>query len=144
MPGFLLAQSGVDDAVRISRQGLNFNARALGMGNAYTGVANDFSAIYWNPAGLAQLQSSEFSFGLTYNNNKDNIYYKQFGLLYGDGKIKIKLVLMVNVYQMKTNIWLKPLCQDETSLDKSWLPTQRGFQFTLKDDGRKLKCQNLH
>ena len=74
------------------------------------------------------------------NNNKDNIYYKQFGLPYGDGKIKIKLLLMVNVYQRKTNIWLKALWQDETSLDKSWLPTQRGFQFTLKDDGRDLVC----
>lgn len=28
-------------------------ARALGMGNAYTGVAEGFHALYWNPAGLA-------------------------------------------------------------------------------------------
>jgi hypothetical protein len=44
-------------------------ARALAMGNAYTAVANDASAIYWNPAGLASterhefLASHEFKFG---------------------------------------------------------------------------------
>ncbi len=30
-------------------------ARALGMGSAYVGLANDITAIYWNPAGLARL-----------------------------------------------------------------------------------------
>src|SRR5262245_19441889 len=44
-------------------------ARALGMGNAYTAVADDASAIYWNPAGLASMHhdevqlSHEFRFG---------------------------------------------------------------------------------
>jgi long-subunit fatty acid transport protein len=61
-----------EDALRLGLSGSGVGARSLGMGNAYTGVANDFSAIYWNPAGLAQLQFSEFSFGLTYHNNKDN------------------------------------------------------------------------
>ncbi len=31
-------------------------ARALGMGGAFTSVSNDTSAVYWNPAGLAQVQ----------------------------------------------------------------------------------------
>ncbi len=31
-------------------------ARALGMGGAFTSVSNDTSAMYWNPAGLAQIQ----------------------------------------------------------------------------------------
>ena len=44
-------------------------ARAIGMGNAFTAVAADPSAIYWNPAGLAStthnelLISHEFRFG---------------------------------------------------------------------------------
>ena len=29
--------------------------RAMGMGGAYLAVADDFTAVYWNPAGLAQL-----------------------------------------------------------------------------------------
>ena len=36
-------------------------ARALGMGRAFTAVANDASAIYWNPGGLMGLERSEFT-----------------------------------------------------------------------------------
>ena len=35
-------------------------ARALGMGNAFTALAEDSSASYWNPAGLALVQSPSF------------------------------------------------------------------------------------
>ncbi|HET6271497.1 MAG TPA: hypothetical protein VFG32_00815, partial [Bacteroidota bacterium] len=61
-----------EDALRFSTSGLGTGARALGMGNAYTGVASDFSALFWNPAGLAQLEHGEFSFGLSHLNFKDN------------------------------------------------------------------------
>jgi long-subunit fatty acid transport protein len=60
-----------EDALRFSTPGFGVGSRALGMGNAYTGVANDFSAIYWNPAGLAQAQLDEFTFGVSYLNNVD-------------------------------------------------------------------------
>jgi len=33
--------------------------RAEGMGGAFTGLADDVTAIYWNPAGLAKLESPE-------------------------------------------------------------------------------------
>ena len=35
---------------------LGMGAAALGMGGAFTAVANDQSATYWNPAGLAKMQ----------------------------------------------------------------------------------------
>lgn len=35
------------------------NPRAIGMANAFTAVADDSSAVYWNPAGLEQLQGAE-------------------------------------------------------------------------------------
>ncbi|MFH1562334.1 MAG: PorV/PorQ family protein [Nitrospirota bacterium] len=37
-------------------------ARACAMGEAFTGIADDFSAVYWNPAGIAQIQDLEFNF----------------------------------------------------------------------------------
>ncbi|NUO19630.1 outer membrane protein transport protein [bacterium] len=40
-------------------QQLGSGARALGLGGTYTGIADDFSAIWWNPAGLAQVKRIE-------------------------------------------------------------------------------------
>jgi hypothetical protein len=37
-------------------------ARALGMGGAFVAVANDASAMYWNPAGLSKMERSEVLF----------------------------------------------------------------------------------
>lgn len=52
--------------VQMSAQMVNFNlsgagARAMGMGGAFIGVADDATAIAWNPAGLSQLERPEFS-----------------------------------------------------------------------------------
>lgn len=38
---------------------IGIGARAVGMGETFVAVANDPSAIYWNPAGLASLQRRE-------------------------------------------------------------------------------------
>ncbi len=45
--------------------GLNLNSigsRALSMGGAFVGLADDFSAAYWNPAGMAQFSKKTFGF----------------------------------------------------------------------------------
>jgi opacity protein-like surface antigen len=41
-------------SVLVFNQYSAFGARAAGMGNAYTAIANDLTAIYWNPAALAR------------------------------------------------------------------------------------------
>ena len=64
-----------EDALRFATPGVGIGARSLGMGNAYTGVASDFSAVYWNPAGLAQMQLGEFSLGLSQLNYRDQSAY---------------------------------------------------------------------
>ncbi len=45
-------------------------ARALGMGGTFVAIADDSTAAYWNPAGLAQLEKMEIS----------SLYSDQFGL----------------------------------------------------------------
>jgi long-subunit fatty acid transport protein len=64
-----------EDALRLSTPGYGVGARALGLGNAYSSVANDFSAIYWNPAGLGQMTMGEFSVGLAQLNTVDDATY---------------------------------------------------------------------
>lgn len=63
------------DAIRFSQQGFGIGARALGMGGAYTGIANDYSAIFYNPAGLGQIKRMEFNLGFDfYQFNSDAFY----------------------------------------------------------------------
>src|SRR6266850_6391202 len=38
---------------------IGVGARALGMGSAFVGLADDGTSAYWNPAGLATLRSRE-------------------------------------------------------------------------------------
>lgn len=43
--------------------GLNLNGlggRAVAMGGAFVGLADDFTAVYWNPAGLAKIKKTAF------------------------------------------------------------------------------------
>ncbi len=52
----LLSQKYAADFLNIG-----IGARALAMGGSYVAVASDPSAVFWNPAGLAQLNSPEIS-----------------------------------------------------------------------------------
>ena len=40
---------------------IGIGARATGLGEAFVAVANDPTAIYWNPAGLASIQRQELA-----------------------------------------------------------------------------------
>jgi hypothetical protein len=41
----------------------NPSVRAEGMGGAYVGLSDDAGALFWNPAGLGQVERSEMAFG---------------------------------------------------------------------------------
>ncbi|MBI9105053.1 MAG: hypothetical protein JEY99_21740 [Spirochaetales bacterium] len=43
------------------------DARTRGMANAFTAVADDHNALYFNPAGLAFLKDTDFSFGIDWD-----------------------------------------------------------------------------
>ena len=61
-----------EDALRFSSTGIGVGSRAMGMGGAYIGVADDYSAALWNPAGLAQLRRLEFTGGILSSGYKNN------------------------------------------------------------------------
>lgn len=50
---------------------VNYSARAAAMGNAYTGLSNDADAVFFNPAGLVQIDSPQAS--ITYMSYLDGI-----------------------------------------------------------------------
>lgn len=64
-----------NDALRLSDPDIITSARALGMGNAYLSLSNDFSASLFNPAGLALIKKMEFSSGLNYNSFKNDVQF---------------------------------------------------------------------
>lgn len=39
----------------------SFGARAMGMGNSFTAVSDDLTAVFWNPAGLGYLQNIQIT-----------------------------------------------------------------------------------
>jgi len=64
-------------------------ARALGMGGAHIAVANDATALVYNPAGLARVSRIEFSGGLTHQrmNNKTDFGYSRQNIGFNDGRL---------------------------------------------------------
>ncbi|MFH1282632.1 MAG: PorV/PorQ family protein [bacterium] len=70
---FSMSDSGTTTAQFLK---LGVGARAIGMGEAYSAVAADPTAIYWNPAGLAAI--SEHSLSLMHAVWFESIYYDYF------------------------------------------------------------------
>ena len=85
-PGRAFAASGAGTAgaqLLTVEQG----ARGLGMGGAFTAVADDANALWWNPAGLARAQFSELT--LSHTSYIDNVaaeyvgFVKPYGPVHG-------------------------------------------------------------
>lgn len=57
----------ITDALRVTQPGLHYNAHALGMGNAYSTIGYDLSALLFNPATMAV--DNRFSWTVTANVN---------------------------------------------------------------------------
>ncbi len=57
----LLSSAPVFGQVSKVSNEIEVGVRALGMGGAFTGVANDANALFWNPAGIVTLQRQELT-----------------------------------------------------------------------------------
>lgn len=61
------ARADVDfDYLHGSDLGMGIGARAMSMGGAFTALADDASAVFWNPAGLAQLTDNQLFLSVDY------------------------------------------------------------------------------
>ncbi len=74
MPLVIYGQTGTTESEFIFFSGTNFSgivgsgARAFGMGGTFIAIADDATAASWNPGGLGQLEKSELSMVLRYQN----------------------------------------------------------------------------
>ena len=65
----------ISDALRVARQGLLYNARALSLGNAYSPIGADFSALRFNPATMALSDKTSYTASWNTNVFKSNSNY---------------------------------------------------------------------
>ena len=73
---------------------LGAGSRAVGLGEAYTAVANDASATYWNPAGLLNLNGTELIF--THNKWLQDITNEFAAVAFRTGKNAFGISFMSN------------------------------------------------
>ena len=59
---FSVNKTGTTSAKFLS---ISNGAKSIGLGGAFTSIANDASALYWNPSGIARIHSQNFVFNHT-------------------------------------------------------------------------------
>lgn len=64
---------------------INPNTRAAGLSETYLAVANDVSSLYWNPAGLTQLDTSKYHFAIDHTDYAGGTNNEFAGLVYRAG-----------------------------------------------------------
>lgn len=56
-----------NDALRLSQSTLGIGAKANALAGAFTSISDDYTAVYWNPAGLFQIRRMEFNGTFNYD-----------------------------------------------------------------------------
>jgi len=111
---FSLAQN-YNDALLLSEPGIYTSARALGMGNSYTALGDDFSAVIFNPAGLGlakkfglsagvngiSFDNSATIFGSTTGSLHNTVNLNQFGFVFPVPTAKGSLVFALGYNRVK-------------------------------------------
>ena len=122
---------------------LGNSARATGMGNAFVGLADDPSAIFYNPAGLSQLKAWHVSFlydrkskyGLTDDENPF--------LASGVVAFPIRENLCVGVSGCQSGSWSDPTQVVTNNIGQLSLSAQVDHQISLGFSGKFLNNSNF-
>jgi len=119
----LIAFAGVS----LSANGLNLNglgSKAIAMGGAFIGQADDYSAIFWNPAGLTQMKSSSISFFVTDLIPSGSYQFPQFGI---DAKTKSAM------YPSGSVAYFKPINDNLIIGIAAYVPSGTGAKWNGED-----------
>lgn len=86
LPGFVFPQKVTKTGTTAAKfLSIGIGPRAIAMGGAFSSVANDASAIYWNPAGIAY--SKQFQAMFSYTGLYAGISLNYFGLIFPAGDV---------------------------------------------------------
>ncbi len=66
----------IEDALRYSQPNGLISARSAGLGIAYLGLADDYSALFFNPAGLSLITKTELNVGMGFQRNANTIKFE--------------------------------------------------------------------
>ena len=77
-------------------------ARAMGMGGAFLSVADDFTTLYWNPAGLAQIRKFELFTSFSHNEMDAETQFSQSREVTDGGRSKTRPNSIGLVYPLYT------------------------------------------
>ncbi len=116
--------------------------RAMGMGGAFAGVADDVTAMYWNPAGLAQITDREMQVSFLRNSRdtesrRDDIVgnselantrFGTMGFAYPYPVYRGSLVLAAGFTRIKDFDWSLRLKGPETDYKDNWLDSNHLYQ----------------
>jgi long-subunit fatty acid transport protein len=130
---------------------IGVGARAVGLGETFVAVANDPSAIYWNPAGLASLQRREFA--ISHVDWPADIHYDHLTLVLPSRRLGGSIALQMGVLatQIDETTELDPFGTGRTfsysdvvlgaAYARRWtdkLLVGAGFKFVREDLGSQI------
>ncbi|MGA2298097.1 MAG: outer membrane protein transport protein [FCB group bacterium] len=120
-------------SICVYANGLNLNSigpKALGMGGAFIGIADDYTAVYWNPAGVVNLKKPQVALFVT-DDIPASTYYYNINPLTIDAKSKTNHYLSPSV-----SGYLPLLNGDLTIGLGAFVPAGLGSEW----DGNQLKA----
>ena len=136
---FIQAQSAYD-AIHIMDREIGLGTRALAMGGAYTGLADDYTAIYWNPAGLGTIQNYELFVELSHMNFANGALFANKWTSYEQTYTRLRSIGLAIPFPTKRGSFVlafgynRILDFDENLLFSGLSDQSNGVGFTIIDD----------
>ncbi|MCH7764144.1 MAG: hypothetical protein IIB95_10455 [Candidatus Marinimicrobia bacterium] len=133
------AQSAYD-AIHIMDREIGLGTRALAMGGAYAGLADDYTAIYWNPAGLGTIQKYELFTEISNLNFANDALFANKWTSYNQTYTRFRSIgLAVPIPTKRGSFVLafgynRILDFDENLLFSGFSDQPNGLGFTIADD----------
>jgi long-chain fatty acid transport protein len=119
----LIALTGIS----LSANGLNLNgqgSKAIAMGGAFIGQADDYSAIFWNPAGLTQMKKSSLSLFITDLLPTGTYVFPTYGI---DAQTK------AGMYPSGSFSYFKPINEKLVIGISAYVPAGSGAEWDVED-----------